>query len=50
MRRVCPACNTFEFKMWPVGCDAHAAHKCTGIGVNNPAERKRLFKQQYMKK
>lgn len=50
MRRVCPACNTFEFKMWPFGWDAHAAHKCSGISGNNPAERKRLFKLQYMKK
>jgi predicted nuclease with RNAse H fold len=49
MPTVCPACNTFKFKMWPVGWDAHAAHKCTGIIGNDPEKRKRLFKQQYMK-
>jgi predicted nuclease with RNAse H fold len=46
---VCPACNTFKFKMWPVGWDAHAAHKCTGIIGKDPEKRKRLFKQKYMK-
>jgi predicted nuclease with RNAse H fold len=49
MPKVCPACNTFEFKMWPFGWDTHAAHKCTGIIGSNPEERKRLFKQKYMK-
>jgi hypothetical protein len=49
MSKVCPACNTFEFKMWPFGWDAHAAHKCTGIVGTNPQARKRLFKQKYMK-
>jgi predicted nuclease with RNAse H fold len=49
MPEVCPACNTFKFKMWPFGWDTHAAHKCIGIIGSNPEERKRLFKQKYMK-
>jgi hypothetical protein len=46
--KVCPACNTFKFKMWPFGWDAHAAHKCTGIIGSDPEERKHLYKQRYM--
>jgi predicted nuclease with RNAse H fold len=49
MPKVCPACSTFEFKMWPLGWDAHAAYKCTGIIGSKPEERKRLFKQKYIK-
>lgn len=37
----CPACHQHEFKRWPFGWDAHAAHKCAGLKTFEPEERKK---------
>ena len=42
----CPACGQHEFTDWPWGCDAHAAHTCSGVDgasaqVGNEAYRVR---------
>ena len=44
----CPACHQHEFKRWPFGWDAHAAHKCTGLIEGEPEARKKEFKRRFM--
>ena len=46
--KVCPACGQHTFKRWPLGWDAHAAHKCTGVLGNNPVNRKQEFKVKFL--
>jgi len=45
--RVCPACNAFEFKRWPFGWDAHAAHTCSGLIAVDPAARKAEYRERF---
>jgi len=44
---LCPACQVFEFKQWPFGWDAHAAHRCAGLSELNPEARKAEFKRRF---
>lgn len=46
--RICPACNEFEFKRWPFGWDAHAAHKCRGLADADPETRKQAFRKRFL--
>jgi len=46
-KRLCPACRKHEFKRWPLGWDAHAAHKCSGLSGSDIEERKQEFRQRY---
>lgn len=46
-RRMCPACGEKEFKRWPFGWDAHAAHKCTGLSEGTPDARKAGFRTRF---
>jgi hypothetical protein len=43
----CPACHEIVFSRWPLGWDAHAAHKCSGLSETEPEARKREFKTRY---
>lgn len=45
--RLCPACGRHEFKRWPFGWDAHAAHRCSGLQAVDPEERKHEFRRRY---
>tara|TARA_X000001388_G_scaffold29591_1_gene21027 strand:- start:9986 stop:10990 length:1005 start_codon:yes stop_codon:yes gene_type:complete len=47
-QQACPACNQHLFKRWPLGWDAHAAHKCTGLIEGEPEARKKEFKRRFM--
>tara|TARA_Y100001968_G_scaffold309412_1_gene329149 strand:+ start:4034 stop:5038 length:1005 start_codon:yes stop_codon:yes gene_type:complete len=47
-KRSCPACHQYEFKRWPFGWDAHAAHRCTGLTEVEPEARKKEFKYRFM--
>lgn len=47
-KRSCPACYQHEFKRWPLGWDAHAAHRCTGLTEVEPEARKKEFKCRFM--
>lgn len=47
-QRACPACHQHEFKRWPFGWDAHAAHRCTGLTEVEPEARKREFNRRFM--
>ena len=47
-KRSCPACHQHEFKRWPFGWDAHAAHRCTGLTEVEPEARKKEFKRRFM--
>jgi len=46
-RVLCPACHNKTFKVWPVGWDAHAAHRCSGVSGSTDKERKAEFKRQW---
>lgn len=46
-RRMCPACGEKEFRRWPLGWDAHAAHKCTGLSEETPDARKTEFRTRF---
>ena len=48
-RRVCPGCD-YEFKRWPFGWDAHAAHRCAGLVARGHEERKKEFKRRFLLK
>jgi hypothetical protein len=43
----CPACQSYRFKRWPFGWDAHAAHKCPGVKGDTPQERKADFRARF---
>ena len=45
--RICPACGIKEFSRWPLGWDAHAAHKCVGLEGKTAKERKLEFKTRF---
>ncbi|MFV8817121.1 DUF429 domain-containing protein [Haliea sp. E17] len=45
---VCPACQTYNFKRWPLGWDAHAAHRCEGVEGDSPEARKADFKARFL--
>jgi len=45
---MCPACGLKNFKSWPSGWDAHAAHKCPGVQGATPAERKNDFRNRFL--
>jgi hypothetical protein len=45
---LCPGCGKFEFKHWPLGWDAHAAHKCAGVKAIDPKERKAEYRRKYL--
>lgn len=47
--RLCPACKQKRFARWPWGWDGHAAHNCTGITGDTPEERKRAYRERYIK-
>ncbi len=47
--RLCPACGKKRFASWPLGWDAHAAHTCTGVTGGTPEERKRVFREIYLR-
>ena len=42
----CPGC-TSVFIDFPLGWDAHAAHRCSGLDATEPGERKREYKNKY---
>jgi len=44
---LCPACGEKEFKRWPWGWDAHAAHSCQGLAASGPEARKAEFKLRF---
>jgi len=44
---VCPACNEHTFQRWPWGWDAHAAHRCSGLSMEDPAERKAEYRRRF---
>lgn len=44
---VCPACRQKQFKRWPWGWDAHAAHGCSGLAATAPEDRKAEFKRRF---
>jgi hypothetical protein len=46
-RVLCPSCHDKVFQVWPEGWDAHAAHRCTGVGGNSEEERKANFKHRW---
>jgi hypothetical protein len=46
--RRCPACGVKEFKAWPAGWDAHAAHACSGVSGSTAEERKAAFKARFL--
>lgn len=46
--RVCPACEAFEFRKWPAGWDAHAAHRCAGLSGTDSEERKAEFRRRFL--
>lgn len=43
----CPACGEHQFKRWPFGWDAHAAHRCAGLESVGADARKAEFKSRY---
>jgi hypothetical protein len=45
-RVVCPLCEDKVFAKWPVGWDAHAAHKCKGVSGATQNKRKTEFKRR----
>jgi hypothetical protein len=45
---MCPACGVKNFKSWPSGWDAHAAHRCPGVQGATPAERKNDFRNRFL--
>ncbi|WP_414828397.1 DUF429 domain-containing protein [Alteromonas sp. H39] len=47
-KRSCPACHQHEFKRWPFGWDAHAAHRCNGLTEVELEARKKEFKRRFM--
>jgi hypothetical protein len=47
-RVLCPACGSHVFERWPLGWDAHAAHRCSGVNNSTPEDRKTEFKQRYI--
>jgi hypothetical protein len=46
--KVCPECGLHNFKRWPWGWDAHAAHKCVGLMGKDPEARKQKFKVNFL--
>ena len=46
---VCPGCGQHEFKRWPWGWDAHAAHKCRGLRGADSEERKSEYRSRFLK-
>jgi hypothetical protein len=44
---LCPACGQKEFKRWPWGWDAHAAHACSGLTGTDPEHRKAEFQSRF---
>jgi hypothetical protein len=44
-RVLCPACMSKVFERWPEGWDAHAAHRCEGVSLGTPEERKAEFRR-----
>ena len=48
LSKICPACGLHNFKRWPWGWDAHAAHKCTGLTSADPESKKREFKLKFL--
>jgi len=47
MVRDCPACGQHQFKRWPFGWDAHAAHRCKGLSTEGFDARKSEFKSRF---
>jgi hypothetical protein len=45
---LCPGCGQKEFKRWPWGWDAHAAHSCAGLTAREPEERKAEFRSRFV--
>jgi hypothetical protein len=45
----CPACGRKRFARWPSGWDAHAAHACSGVSGATAEERKRAYKELYLR-
>jgi hypothetical protein len=46
-RVLCPACRNHVFVQWPLGWDAHSAHRCIGISGVTQEQRKAKFKARY---
>jgi hypothetical protein len=44
--RQCPACAAV-FKDFPLGWDAHAAHRCSGLEARDPEAKKREYKDRF---
>lgn len=42
----CPGCSSV-FVGFPLGWDAHAAHRCSGLEGTEPSERKREYKKKF---
>lgn len=47
-QRMCPACGEHNFKRWPFGWDAHAAHRCAGLTGHGTESRKAEFKKKFL--
>lgn len=47
-KKVCPACHEHEFKRWPWGWDAHAAHRCKGLSKGTQEQRKAEFRRRFL--
>lgn len=47
LERLCPCCESYMFRRWPFGWDAHAAHRCPGLSSTGTVERKREFKSRF---
>jgi hypothetical protein len=46
-RVLCPGCGGITFAQWPSGWDAHASHRCPGVGGATAAVRKAEFKKRF---
>lgn len=46
-RVLCPCCGEKTFEKWPLGWDAHATHRCSGLRSSGETERKAEFKKAF---
>ena len=44
---LCPGCGRHEFRRWPWGWDAHAAHACEALSATEPIERKAEYRRRF---
>ena len=46
-RVLCPACGDKVFEKWPMGWDAHSAHRCGGVEGATEETRKADFRDRF---